>query len=360
MRSNEERGQRFTYLNAPDGRKSPRLFDLEIEDPEDLMQMSKDFICANIIKANPDTMVFAQNITTHLARILDRVKDVCPQLDTVVMSNHELRWLKEMLEIPGYQPDATRSNYRDANDPIESPFFSVKVVDFHEYAQAIRSQGDKPTVYYVSHISRLTGEMQDIKELYSLIKEQNSQSLLIVDGAQSLGVLEPFDIEGMCDVYLGMSSKFLGAEPHVGFAFFSNEFYESHSKGRQYDDFDPRNHARDLHSLWDNLQNPLFQADFQSAIQTLKEYALARVGAVRPECIFLPLSQSPGFLTLGFGSAEKNKEFVQNAGVQGVSISENIHYSIETPKISLVRIGLSVHTKKEDIDVLVSLIEKWH
>src|SRR3989344_3849904 len=341
------------YLNDPNGLKEPKLFDVQVENPEKLFEESRNFICENLINADPEQTFFGQNMGTHAAQIATLVKRFKPEIKTVVVSDHEIRWLKEMFEIPGYRPDSTHSNYH-LNDPIQCPTLSVKLAPFLSYASAIQKTKG-PAIFYVSHVSRLTGETQNIEELYRLVKTQHPSSILIVDGAQALGVLRPVNVSNTCDAYIGMRSKFLGAEPNLGFVFFGESFAKKYGVPESYPAFDPLAYDKDLYSLWENLKHPLYEADYYSYIIDLKEYATKTLSKSAPSRLFVPPNQSPGFLTLDFGSKTENEHFVAYAEKNGVVISDNTNelWSIIPAPKPLVRVGLSVRTTKADIDVLV-------
>lgn len=345
------------YLNDPNGLKEPKLSGIQVVNPQELFEASRRFLCTNLIQADPLITFFGQNQGTHAANVATLVEQINPSIKTAIVSNHEIRWLKEMFEIPGYQPDSTHSNYHP-NEPVHSPTFAVRLADFPSFADTIRTT-EGPAIFYVSHISRLTGETQDIQELCRLVRAQHPDSVLMIDGAQALGVTEPVDVNGSSDVYLGMSSKFLGAEPNLGFAFFAQDFAKKYHIQEHYPLFNPKAYDKDLFSLWESLQNPLYQSDYHSYIVGLKAYAEQKMREHAPSLLYVPPKQSPGFLTLDFGSKGGAEQFVAYAAEHGVIISDNANdaWSIIPAPKPLVRVGISVRTTAADIDKLIDLVQ---
>ncbi|GEM_PF-1879161 len=98
------------YLNDPDGRKEAKLTDVQIDNPRVLLDSSSDFLCDYFVHCDKSRLFFAQNVSTHLAKILSVVKNTKSDIQKVYVSDHEISWMKEMLEVSGYQPDATHSN----------------------------------------------------------------------------------------------------------------------------------------------------------------------------------------------------------------------------------------------------------
>lgn len=343
------------YLNDPNGLKPPKLSSVNVENAKELEKGCADFLCKHLIQTDAGKVFFAQNMSTHLAHITSLIKKVSLEIAHVYISDHEIKWMKELLETPDLQPDATYSNYH-RNEYIAHPSFTVKTIKFNEFPDAVR-ETEVPSIFFISHVSRLTGEIVDIASLYKLIKDTNPNSLLIVDGAQSLGALEPIDVNTSCDVYSGLSSKFIGAEPHLGMFFSSDSFYNKYIGSRQnYPEFDTEAHSKDLFSLWENLQNPGYLENYHSHITSIKNYALESLKD--SSIIYTPPHQAANFLTLNFGSKEANQIFVSKAEESGIIVSDNTQWSITEPDMPLVRVGISVRTTKDDIDKLVKVIEK--
>ncbi len=348
------------YLNDTNGLKEARLGDTHVENSKELQKNCIDFLCENLIVADPAKTFFAQSTSAHVANISRLIKRTSPHLTTLYISDHEIRWIKEMLEIPGYQPDSTRSNYR-ANEPVHSETFDLRMFAFHELIETI-NKAEGPAIFYVSHASRLTGELTDIAAAFALIKRLHPESLFIVDGAQTLGALSPFTCNEVCDVYLSMSCKFLGAEPNIGLAFMSDDFYERYvGRPESYPVFDIALYSRDIFSLWQNLQHPRFREDYQTHIESLKSYAVEQIMKIDSSILHISPSQAPNFLTLNLGSVDDNKKFVAYAEKEGVQIDDNVNplWSLIDPPVPLVRIGLSVRAEKEDVDRLVRVVESY-
>ncbi len=346
------------YLNDPLGLKETTLSNMLISNPAELLKCSADFLCKYFVHCDTTSLYFAQNLSTHLAQILSIIKIQRSNISRFYISDHEINWIKKMLEIPQYQPDATHSNYHD-NDPIDCPTFDVKVFPFNE-SEWIAEEYDDPTIFFISHVSRLTGELNDIAALFKLIKSKNPQSIFIVDGSQSIGATRPIELKDSCDVYLGISSKFIGAEPHLGLAFISDQFFQEYVQDRDnYPIFNVEKYQKDIYSLAVNLRNPIYLSDYSVYIENLKKYAVEKVNMLDRNILYVPTNQAPQFLTLNFGSADHNKKFIEFAKNQKIIVSDNTGWSIVKPDIPLVRIGLSVRITEKDIDRLVEIIDKY-
>jgi len=92
-----------------------------------------------------------------------------------------------------------------------------------------------------------------------------------------------------------------------------NFFKKYIEQGLNYPVFDIEKHAKDIYSLWNSLQNPLFREDFADYIKKLKQYAVGELSLLNDQVLFNPVNQAPNFLTLNFGSVEANKNFVDFA-----------------------------------------------
>ncbi len=344
------------YLNDPDGRKVSCLTNVKVDQPERLLESVSSFMCLHFMRTDKSKLFFAQNISTHLAQLLGIIKSERKDISKIYVSSHEIKWIKNMLETDGYQPSATHSNYHE-NTIINSPTFNVEVFPFEDVEKTI-NKVTEPIIFFISHVSRLTGEVSDIASIYKSIKSKNS--ILIVDGSQSVGAIGPVEIKDVGDVYLGVSSKFIGAEPHLGFAFISDNFFDKYIKDtNNYPAFDAVVHAKDIYSLSENLKNPLYSSDYSTHIINLKKYALEKMESLDKNILFLSKNQAQNFLTLNFGSIEKNKSFVEFSKNLGVTVSDNTEWSIAEPTVPLVRIGLSVRVTKKDIDSLIEIVSKY-
>lgn len=261
-----------------------------------------------------------------------------------------------MLETHGYQPDATHSNYHE-NTAVNCPTFNVEIFPFEDAEKTI-NEVTNPAIFFISHISRLTGEIARISSLSKSIRSKNS--ILIVDGSQSIGAIGSIEMEDMGDVYLGVSSKFIGAEPHLGFAFISDNFFDKYIKDiNNYPTFDAVVHAKDIYSLSESLKNPLYSSDYSAYIADLKKYALEKMNGLDKNILYIPESQAQNFLTLNFGSVENTKNFVEFAKSLGVIVSDNTEWSVAEPTVPLVRIGLSVRVTEKDVDNLIEVVDKY-
>lgn len=295
-------------------------------------------------------------MTTHLAQILKIIQTERKDIKNIYVSSHEIKWLKNMLKNGENKIDATHSNYRK-NTKINCPTFHFELFSFEDAEKTIKNSPG-PSIFFISHISRLSGEISKLSALYKSIKSKNS--ILIVDGSQSIGASAPFKADNVCDVYLGVSSKFIGAEPHLGFAFISKEFFSKYIRDiKNYPVFKTKSHARDIYSLHENLKNPLYARNYSKYILNLKKYALEKIKILNKNILFAPKNQAPHFLTLNFGSISKNKDFIKFAKSFGVIVSDNTNWSITEPRISLVRVGLSVKINNEDINNLAEIIKNY-
>ncbi len=205
---------KITYLNDPSGLKPAQLNNISVDNAELLAEKCVNFICTYLVKTNKDRFYFAQNLTTHFVDILSLVKKKTPEIKKIYISSHELKWLAQMFQNKDFQPDATHSNYHE-NSKITYPKYDIEIFDF-EKTNTIIESSNQSSIFYISHISRMTGETVDIENIFKTLKSKNPDSILIIDGAQALGAQPLLEINNVADVYLGISSKFIGAEPELG------------------------------------------------------------------------------------------------------------------------------------------------
>jgi len=154
----------------------------------------------------------------------------------VIMSDHEYLALHRLLEKGVFDIWLTTwQNFGIGaldNTKLVIPASEVQVIKLDEKPLSVVRQiaipNDGPAVLVLSHVSRIDGRMVNFQGVYEelkLLNERRSEPnkiYLVVDGSQAVGTFE-FKAEGSCDAYLGSSSKAIGAEPTLGFAYVSDE-----------------------------------------------------------------------------------------------------------------------------------------
>ena len=187
-------------------------------------------ILSKLFKLDIDRIILGNNETSVLHYILNWLGIKNPVLIT---TNHEYISIVRMAEGKDVSRYVTRpsSNLRAGIPAPEKPFVQSKITinykDIEQFKKDIAKKiknKNRAILLLISHVSRITGEIFRIKEIFDYIEKLNQyrksdeKIYLIVDGAQSVFTF-PIEPKKYSHIYLGTSSKALGAEPTVGFAF---------------------------------------------------------------------------------------------------------------------------------------------
>jgi selenocysteine lyase/cysteine desulfurase len=247
---------KIIYFNDPVGLKTKQIKLDEVKGIEELLLDSVSIISTKILDASNFKVFFAQNLTTHFSDLLNVVKSKNAKINKVYITDHEVKWIADLITKKDYSPaDMTHSNY-GINEKIFHPPYEIEIIDF-ESASEIVCEIKEPAIFFFSHISRMTGQLIEAEKIFNTIKNNNLDSIIVLDGAQVLGGSVRPILKNICDVYLGVSSKFLGAEPHIGIAAISIDLFNRYYDNK-YTPLEINKHQFDIYSLASNLKNELY------------------------------------------------------------------------------------------------------
>ena len=336
------------YLNDADGRK-PKLLDgvRVTENPKDLQHYVQRFV-AESWSVEPENIFFAQNISTHIADVIELVSHR-EKIHSVLLDETEVRYYLDQFKYGRLLvDDMTYPNYAPKHSKKFQPQ-KVQVFNPYTIENNLKNilQPDKIQVIILSHVSRLDGVVFPVKRIYQAIKEIAPQSIIIIDGAQVLGAMR-VSVEDFADVYVGVTSKFLGAEPHLGIAYLSPQFKQKYLSHSHYPTFNPEVYIKELYST--HLAIQTIQRNHEEHIQQLKTYALKKLKE-KDIPVYLPPNQVPHFLSIPIRNKKETLITVKKLQENGITILHNLIWSIKEPENPLLRVSLSARTTEEDIDI---------
>lgn len=348
------------------------------KNPEELLYLSKTTAQDLLRVPSTGKIFFPSGITLWLAQIFHAMFDW--ESRDIVFSDHELKHVREAVGIGIVSNhDTTWSSF----GPIKSfPKYPGRILRQHEVAapsylvqtfepgtdesvwqDMIRTKcenGEIVTfadVFYLSRVSRLTGETLLTPQLYKQLKRQYPWCTVICDGAQSLWAsLE--DVSEYCDVYLWLSSKFVGASPHLGVAWISPDMLRDYPRMTQLQDVPPSEFRRE-YAEFITYGNKASQQDIHKtrALQKRVQHLFQDAGLV-------PVA---GDHLMTFRMAPEHyfpsKKFFHYCldmlpflSSRGIDIGLNLaHYSIgyiPWKNNDYLRVSVSHETTQEDVDIL--------
>jgi selenocysteine lyase/cysteine desulfurase len=343
------------YLNDTDGRKLKKLTDKNINDSIDTLTSTLKQRSTSLWSDNINDIYIDQNISTHIAYVIDLVskkhKDV-----SVYVDSHEVFWIRDNVQNGKLSlDDMSYPNYAPRHQYI-SESHNVTIFD-PEKELEISHDGSMPIVIY-THASRLTGQIFPLESIFKKIKERHPNAVCIADGAQMIGGKKIYTLE-YTDAYIVPTSKFIGAEFHIGLCLLSNQFKTLYiSDDVTYPSVDISMYKKELHSTNESLSS-FVGVDFESHIQVMREYLIESFLKARlSEYIYVVKDQAPHIVTLSVGDRTITESFVKSLEKEhNISVSHNMNFSLVEPRVPLVRVSISVRCTKEYIDTLVSACE---
>ncbi|MDO8538016.1 MAG: aminotransferase class V-fold PLP-dependent enzyme [archaeon] len=342
------------YLNAVNGVKPRLLLDKKInENPQELYKKLVLEFC-RLSKCKPEEVELGQNITSHITFIIDCIKKIDSDFK-IMLSSHEIIYLKQFLEQGKMiAQEATYPNYAKAND-VNFSRMKTQIFDPIAFSKSPEKFISGKTIIVLSHVSRLTGEIFPIKQIYKKIKKTSPESILIVDGAQFTGT-DFFKIPESCDAYIGMTSKFIGAEPNISIAYISSELRKRFIKN--YPKINPQEYVRELFSAVQELSSPEFKKDILHKIKQSRNFLLKELKQIKTIKIASFSNQAPQIVTISVGNISETKRIVEELEKQGIEVSHNLDWSITEPEIPLIRIAITVKTTKEELKEFAKVLKK--
>jgi len=343
--------QKILYLNQADGRVVPELKSLKIKNASLLFKRFTKAIRKILSLSNKDFLGFAQNATSSLIYgllpILKKNKDI-----TILISNHEIRWYKKLF-VTGKLPiqETTYPNYAPQ---IKIDFIKKKTVLFDPEIFVKKPEkflsSKKPVLIILSHVSRLTGELFITPKLYQRIKKINKDNIVVIDGCQAVGAAKvaPHTIS---DFYVGVTSKFIGAEPHIAFYWINQRLVKKYNIIPQ--SINPKLFFREIYSAVCAL-NILNKKGLD--VHELRTYFEKKLKDFKIS--FLKLKNQQDYIILIPENRSKITNTIKKLKQHGVIVSSNILFSIREPKHPSLRVSVVASLKRKDIDHVVELIAK--
>lgn len=343
------------YLNDADGRKPKKLIDVNISDPIDTLILTLKERAASLWNNNINDIHIDQNISTHIAYVIDLVSKK-HKLVSIYVDSHEVFWMKDNIQNGKLSlDDMSYPNYAPRHQYISEPH-NVTVFDPEKELDII-DYDSVPVIIY-THASRLTGQIFPLESIFKKIKEKYPNAVCIADGAQMIGGKKIYPLE-YTDAYIVPTSKFIGAEFYLGLCLLNDHFKSMYFKdGLTYPILDTEIYKKELYSTNESLKD-FADIDFESHIKEMRKYMIERFSKARlSEYVHEVKDQVPHIVTLYVGDKPFTESFVESLEkFHNIFISHNMNFSLVEPKISLVRVSISIRCTKEYINALVSACE---
>ncbi len=295
------------------------------------------------IGAESKNVYFTDNTTHALEYALEEVK--LKPGDNIVTTDAEYGSLYAVLS-KLYSTRKVPIQIADILPRVNTPNFTDNAL---EAVSAKVNKGTGAVIF--SDVLRSCGVVLPVKEIIRACKEQNPETVVIVDGAQSFGHI-PVDInEYGCDAYATCGHKWIGSSTGVGMLFAKDGFM--HPKRSQ---------------LWESVQAEMPNSSYVGAKVALDLYHAIGGEAVYQHSTELAksareiLASVPGLrffpeeaeVPSGIVSFSlKSRDYPELVKVAGALAESDHHISctaIANP--SLIRIGLSSFNNEEEVEVL--------
>lgn len=296
--------------------------------------------------SSQEFLSFSQNATTSLIHSLFTILN--RKNYKIFVSSHEIKWLEDLFS-KGKLPTnkTTYPNYAK----LENVSFVKKTFKVFDPLTLISNPqkvlGKAPCIVILSHVSRLTGETLASHKAYSAIKKLNKDNIVVIDGCQAVGAI-PVKAKTVSDIYLGVTSKFIGAEPHIGFAWIRKEVVRKFSI-----------------KFW-NVDATIFAKETYSAVHALKKLTInpKKVLAIRRTFESYLRNNSLGIAKgtnqTAHISIVPTKKSLDKAVTYLLSqhfvVSPNTGWSIKEPKTPGIRVSLTSNTTNSQIKKLSEIL----
>lgn len=318
------------YLNYADGRKEAKITkiinskaELKILDTKlrDLLDISKS-----------EFLSYSQNATTCL------IHSLLPILKSgkfnIYVSSHEIRWVKTLFKTGKLPTDET--TYPNYAPQEEVGFVKAKVTVFDPEVfikNPKKIVGNTPSIVILSHISRMSGEIFANKELYSKYKELHTKNILVIDGSQALGATQVRP-QKISDIYIGVTSKFINSEPHIGLCWISKKIVEDYSIFPW--SIDQGLFAKEIYSTITSLESTTVDPKAVSKLKDSFTDSLQKIGVeVATTC-----NQAPHIVVIPW-KKKGIETAVEQLKHRGFIVSSNTGYSISEPSIPGIRVSFT-------------------
>ncbi len=297
------------YFNDTDGRKPEKLTNVSITDPiTDLLMTLKQRL-ASLWNDDIGSIYIDQNISTHVAYVIDIVSKKHKSV-SIYVDSHEVFWMKNNIENGSLSlDDMSYPNYAPRHQYLSRPH-SVTIFDPEKELQ-ITDDGSIPIIIY-THASRLTGQVFPLESIFKSIKEKYPNAVCIADGAQTVGGEKVYPLK-YTDAYIVPTSKFIGAELHLGVCLLSDQFKNLYLMDNViYPSVNIDIYKKELYSTNECL-NGFVGIDFESHIREMRAYLLdefLKVGLI--SYVFDVQDQASHIVTLSVGDKAVTESFVKS------------------------------------------------
>ena len=341
-----KRSEKTLYLNQAEGIVLPKLKALKRGDVIRLSQQFQRLLRGLLNVSNTEFLGSSQNATSSL------IYSLLPILQNrqdfqIFISAHEIKWFKTLFT-------AGRLPVKETTYPNYAPqkkinFIKKKVTVFDPYLfiKNPRSFVNQkiPAIVILSHVSRLTGELFVTPGVYRKIKALNKANILVVDGSQAVGAMR-VDPHIISDIYIGVTSKFINAEPHISFYWVSQQIADTY--GIISRSINPRLFFREIYSAVNNLK--ILQKNTHN-VHAIRKYFETKLKEYKIN--FLKYKYQQDHIILIPEKRSKLGSIIKKLKRQGIIISPNTSYSIQEPKDPALRISITPRLKISDINYFV-------
>ncbi len=299
---------------------------------------------------------FFPNIATATSEIVSSLPK-----PSVLYHPHDLQWNATLFGegiLDSNQWVFTYPNrFFETNSSLKKPSIQKIQWTYRVWEAETMRDGD---ILYISAISRLTGERLMDREKYQIIKQRFPGSIVMVDGAQMVGaVIE--DVSQFSDIFLGLSSKFIGANPHIVFAWISPEILQRFPQLWDVNSVDPREYRVDYEGLIYHGDKILQKADSNLLQKEILSRRTELLSILKENgySVMAPPSQAPNFITFSVWDEDATQRFEQTMKEHRIILSSTLwNWSFENPQEPLIRMGINYETTKEDINLFSKVLKR--
>ncbi len=339
------------YLNRAGGIVDPQLTKLRVKNPSLLYRQFVGEMRSLLGLSMHDFLGFAQNATTSIIYALTPILKKNNPFK-ILVSSHEIRWYKDLFSL-GRLPigETTYPNYAGQRK-VAFIKKSMTVFDPHAFIKNPQKflPSHRPAIIVISHVSRLTGELFMTPKIYRIIKRMHKDNIVIVDGCQAVGAIfvRP---QSMSDIYVGVTSKFIGAEPHIGFYWVRSSLAKKY--GIKPKSINLQLFSRELYSAVHALRILRRTGMNISSIRSYFEKSLNKV-----HIPFLKMPAGQRHILLIPAKRKKLSQIIEILEKKGIIAASNTSYSIREPVNPALRISITPHMERKDVDYVVHALEE--
>ncbi len=292
-------------------------------------------------------------LTTKILRIISP--------EQVTFWPHELRWNSYIFGT-GYIPEKENVfTYPDRifqNGEREKP--KIKKISRSPYR--ISRNFLNSTCIYVSRISRLDGRSMMNEDLYRWIKSRDPNSIVIVDTAQTIWALIE-DVSKYCDIALGISSKFIGSNPHLAFGWISQWVLDRFTQLQNFVSVHKKDYITDYSQLYHH-GTIITKKHWNGELENHINFCSNRIKSIIEQSGYptiTPPLQPPHFITFSiWWSYRKTEIFRKYMAQRWILLSSTGgNWSFDESDIQpMIRMGINYETTEEEVNAFKATLKK--